>query len=372
MKIRFYNARIMTMENGCDIFEGELWVSDRRIVFVGDENAVSQYHRSEEKAAFKWDREIDCEGDLLMPGVKNAHTHSAMTLMRSLADDLPTGEWLNEQIFPVEAHMTGDDIYFLTQLAILEYLTSGITSVFDMYLTPQTIAAACRDAGMRCVQVGCVNNFSQSLELVEQMYNELNTGDDSLNSYIMGFHAEYTCSLELLRRFSDLVHRYRAPVFTHIAETRAETDECRERYGMSPVKFLDSLGLFDFGGGGYHMVHIDEDDMRIMKERNMFMVTNPGSNLKLASGIAPVMDCIRHGISVAIGTDGPASNNALDFFREMFLVSGLAKIRDNSAAAMDAGEVLKMAVVNGAHAMGLNDCDCLAPGKKADLIRIDM
>jgi 5-methylthioadenosine/S-adenosylhomocysteine deaminase len=176
----------------------------------------------------------------------------------------------------------------------------------------------------------------------------------------------------LLRRFSDLVHRYRAPVFTHIAETRAETDECRERYGMSPVKFLDSLGLFDFGGGGYHMVHIDEDDMRIMKERNMFMVTNPGSNLKLASGIAPVMDCIRHGISVAIGTDGPASNNALDFFREMFLVSGLAKIRDNSAAAMDAGEVLKMAVVNGAHAMGLNDCDCLAPGKKADLIRIDM
>jgi 5-methylthioadenosine/S-adenosylhomocysteine deaminase len=225
---------------------------------------------------------------------------------------------------------------------------------------------------MRCVQVGCVNNFSQSLELVEQMYNELNTGDDSLNSYIMGFHAEYTCSLELLRRFSDLVHRYRAPVFTHIAETRAETDECRERYGMSPVKFLDSLGLFDFGGGGYHMVHIDEDDMRIMKERNMFMVTNPGSNLKLASGIAPVMDCIRHGISVAIGTDGPASNNALDFFREMFLVSGLAKIRDNSAAAMDAGEVLKMAVVNGAHAMGLNDCDCLAPGKKADLIRIDM
>ncbi len=367
MNIRFYNARILTMEEDKPVFEGEVWVNADKISFVGTDNEAAKANIYKH-----FDREIDCKKNLLMPGFKNAHTHSAMTLMRSLADDLPTQKWLNDQIFPVEAHMTGEDIYSLTKLAILEYLTSGITSIFDMYLTPDTIARACREAGMRCVQVGCVNNFSQSLELVERMYNELNTEDDPLNSYFMGIHAEYTCSPELLTKFSDLVHKYKAPVFTHIAETKAETDGCIERYGMSPVKYLSSMGLFDFGGGGYHLVHVNEEDMQILKSRNMYVVTNPGSNVKLASGIAPISDYLRHGIPVALGTDGPASNNCLDFFREMFLVTGLAKLRCNDASAIDASEVLKMATVNGAHAMGLNDCDTLTLGKQADIIMIDL
>lgn len=372
MKIRFYNARILTMEDDREIFKGEIWTGDDQILFVGGEKEIERYYQLNGNKMNIFDREIDCCGNLLMPGFKNAHTHSAMTLLRSRADDLPTQEWLNEQIFPVEAHMTGEDIYSLTKLAILEYLTSGITSIFDMYLTPKTIAAACRDAGMRCVQVGAVNNFSQSVELVEEMYNTLNADTDPLNSYILGFHAEYTCSPELLQKIADLAHKYKAPVYTHIAETKAETDGCVERYGMSPVKFLASLGIFDYGGGGYHLVHVNEEDMQILKSRNMYVVTNPGSNTKLASGIAPITEYRRHGIPVALGTDGPASNNALDMFREMFLVTGLSKLRDNDASSLDAREVLKMATVNGAHAMGLNDCDVLAAGKKADLIMIDL
>jgi 5-methylthioadenosine/S-adenosylhomocysteine deaminase len=171
---------------------------------------------------------------------------------------------------------------------------------------------------------------------------------------------------------SDLAHKYKEPVYTHIAETAPEVEGCRERYGMSPLALLDSLGMFEYGGAGYHLVHTDENDMDILKKRGMYAVTNPGSNTKLASGIAPINDYLKRGIPVAIGTDGPASNNCLSMFREMFLTTGLAKLKENDAACVDAMEVLKMATVNGAHAMGLNNCDMLAEGKTADLIMIDL
>lgn len=363
MNIRLYNARILTMEEGKDIFVGEIRIRDDRIIYVGDEK--------EESATLIWDEEIDCGGNLLMPGFKDAHTHSGMTLLRSYADDLPLNEWLNTQVFPVEAKMNADDIYHLTQLAVLEYLTSGITAVFDMYLTPESIADACDDMGMRCVQVGAVNNFSQSPELVEEMYLKLNK-KSPLQSYILGFHAEYTCSRELLMKMAELSHKYKAPVFTHLAETEAEVEGCVQRYGMTPLAFLASLGMFDYGGGGYHCVHMTPEDIRIMKEKGLYAVSNPASNMKLASGIAPISDYLKAGVPVALGTDGPASNNCLDMFREMFLVTGLAKVREKDASAVDAMEVLKMATVNGAMAMGLKEADVLAEGKLADIIMIDL
>lgn len=365
MKIRLYNARILTMAKDMEILQGEVWVQDHRICYVGTPN--------EKNKEGVWDREIDCQQNLLMPGFKNAHTHSGMTLLRSLADDLPLDAWLNQQIFPIEAKMTAEDIYEASKLAILEYLSSGITAVFDMYLTPDSIARAFSDMGMRCVQVSALNNFSQSPELMEKMYLQLNQSEtDTLNSYQMGFHAEYTCSRELLQQVSKLAHKYHAPVYTHLAETKGEVQGCIERYGMTPLQFLDQLGLFDYGGGGYHCVHLTEDDMKIMKEKKLYAITNPGSNTKLASGIAPITDFLRHGIPVAIGTDGPASNNCLDMFREMFLVTGLAKLNEQDASAVDANEVLKMATVHGAHAMGLYNSDILAEGKYADLIMIDL
>lgn len=371
MNIRLYNAKILTMKEDQDIFEGEIWVQNDRIIYAGDGSDIEEIYQRESDNCIVWDREVDCKGNLLMPGFKNAHTHSGMTLLRSYADDLPLDEWLNHRVFPVEAKMKAEDIYELSKLAILEYLTSGITAVFDMYLTPESIADAFDDMGMRCVQVGAVNNFSQSPEMVEEMYLKLNK-KSPLQSYILGFHAEYTCGEQLLKQIAELSHKYKAPVFTHLAETEGEVAGCMERYGMTPVAFLDSIGMFDYGGGGYHCVHMTAGDIAIMKKKGLFAVTNPGSNMKLASGIAPVGEFLQAGVKVAIGTDGPASNNCLDMFREMFLVTGLAKLKQKDASAADAMEVLKMATVNGAHAMGLEDADILAKGKLADMIMIDL
>lgn len=371
MNIRFYNARILTMEEETPLFEGEVWVKDDRILYVGDTSDLEEFYRASPSACIIWEEEIDCNGNLLMPGFKDAHTHSGMTLLRSYADDLPLQDWLNTQVFPVEAKLTAEDIYHLTKLAVLEYLTSGITAIFDMYLTPESIAQACSEMGMRCVQTGAVNNFSQSVSQLEKWYDGLN-GKDPLISFFPGFHAEYTCSKELLTEISELAHRLKAPVYTHLSETKKEVEECVERYGMTPGIFLDSLGLFDYGGGAYHCVWLTAEEMELFRKKEISIITNPGSNTKLASGIAPIQAFLKAGLNVAIGTDGPASNNCLDFFREMFLVTGLAKLREMDASAVDATEVLKMATVNGAKAMRLFDADVLAKGKLADIIMIDL
>ena len=363
MRYRFYNARLLTMAQGLDVTEGELWTEDDTIRLVGTPKEAAP------EGGF--DEEIDCRGNLLMPGFKNAHTHSGMSLMRSSADDRSLDDWLNKSIFPIEARMTGDDIYTLSKISFMEYLTSGITAAMDMYLTPETIAAAAADSGFRCVQVGAMNDFSQSAQLLEQMYERLN-GRDPYNSYMLGFHAEYTTCEDNLKKVAELAHSLKAPVWAHISETASEVEGCRKRHGRSPVRYLADMGLFDYGGGGYHLVHVDDDDMDILKEKGMYAVSCPGSNTKLSSGIAPIAEYVKKGIPVAIGTDGPASNNCLDMFREMFLVTGLQKLKNHDAAAMDAGKVLEMATVTGARAMGLTDCDVLAAGKKADLIMIDM
>lgn len=367
MSIRFCNAKILTMVEGQEIFNGELWVEDSKITYVGDsmsDEEIAGLNKS-------FTRTIDCEGNLLMPGFKDAHTHSGMTLMRSYADGLPLQEWLETKIFPLEARMTDEDCALLTKLAILEYLTSGITAIMDMYLTPESIAKACEDMGMRVVQVSGINKFGPSLDVFEDRYLKLN-GRHPLSSYMMGFHAEYTCDRELLENLSALAHKYKAPMFTHNSETEKEVNECKERYGMTPTVFLDSIGMFDFGGGGYHCCHMSDEDIEIFKNKGLSAVTNPGSNTKLASGIAPIRRFLEEGINVAIGTDGPSSNNCLDMFREMFLVTGLAKLREKDASVVNGMDVLKMATVNGAKAMGLDDCDVLAEGKEADLIMIDL
>ena len=216
MRIRFFHVKILTMEKGRPIFDGELWVENERILYVGEGKA------STEGIAF--DRQIDGRGNLLMPGFKNAHTHSGMTLLRSLADDLPLFDWLNQQVFPVEEKLTEEDIYYLTKLAVLEYVTSGITAIFDMYLTPETIAQAVTECGLRCVQVGAVNNFSQSVKMMEEMYKKLNHLGP-LSTYILGFHGEYTCKKGLLEDIAALAHQYKAPIFSHNSETLFEVEE---------------------------------------------------------------------------------------------------------------------------------------------------
>ena len=362
MNIRIYNARILTMEENRPIFVGELHVKGNKIAYVGP---------SLETTSEEWDREIDAKMNVIMPGFKNAHTHSAMTFLRSYADDMPLSDWLNIQVFPREAKLTSDDIYHLSKLAILEYLTSGVTANFDMYLTPDTIAKASEDCGFRTVMTGGFNNFSQSLEDLERWYNTYNNPEE-LVTFRFGFHAEYTNSKENLEKLSALIHKYEAPIDVHNSESSGEVEGCIERYGKTPTALFEELGLLDFGGSHYHCIYMTDEDLEIFKKHNIYAVTNPASNLKLSSGIARINDMLKAGIHIAIGTDGPASNNCLDMFREMFLVTGLAKVKAFDAAAVDAMDVLRMATVEGAHAMGLANADVLAEGKFADLIMIDL
>jgi len=363
MNIRIYNVQILTMKDGQAPFFGEVQIQEDTITYVGE--PVSEQ-------TVKWDREIDGQGNLLMPGFKNAHTHTAMTFLRSYADDMKLDEWLHQQVFPNEAKLTGEAIYWFTKLGIMEYLTSGITAAYDMYFYVDDGARAAKDCGFRYVFCDSINDFGGTVEGVEKDYLRLNTDEKKEISHRIGFHAEYTTSKELMQGLSDLADRYQAPVSAHCSETRKEVEECKERYGMSPVAALDSLGMFRHGGTLFHCVHMEETDFEILKKRGIYVVTNPASNLKLASGIAPVQRFLKEGIPVAIGTDGAASNNCLDMFREMFLVTGLQKAVCDDPEAVPADEVLKMATVNGALAMGLTDCDVLEAGKKADLILIDL
>ena len=357
MNTRIYNARILTMEEGKPAFWGEVWIEGDTIVYAGPQGKETD---------IVWDKEIDAKGNLIMPGFKNAHTHTAMTFLRSYADDMKLDEWLNKQVFPNEAKLDGEAVYWFTKLGIMEYLTSGITAAYDMYFFVDDGARAAKDCGFRYTFCDSTNDFGGTAESMEKDYIRLNEDPSRMISHRLGFHAEYTTKKELMEDIAQLAHKYQAPVSVHCSETRKEVEGCRSHSGMTPVAYMDSLGLFNYGGTIFHGVHLDEADYDILKKRGMYVVTNPASNLKLASGIAPINRYLKEGIPVAIGTDGPASNNCLDMFREMFLVTGLQKVVCDDPEAVPAMEVLKMATVNGAHAMGLNECDTLSEGQKAD------
>jgi 5-methylthioadenosine/S-adenosylhomocysteine deaminase len=344
------------------VLSGEIQIQNDTITYVGD---------SKNAPAANWHREIDAQGNLLMPGFKNAHTHSAMTFLRSYADDLPLQEWLYNQVFPMEAKLTPEDVYWCSRLAILEYLTSGITANFDMYMKNESNAKASVDSGFRTVICGSINDFGGTVEEMEAEYLHFNDYHP-LISYQLGFHAEYTTKLAILEGMASLAQKYKAPVYAHNSETVSEVAGCIERYQMTPTVFLDSLGMFAYGGGGFHCVHMTDQDLELCRDKNIWVVTNPSSNTKLASGIAPLCKMLDMGIGLAIGTDGAASNNCLDMFREMFLATALQKVSIPDAAAMDANEVLKMATLGGSGAMCLPHCDTLTAGKQADIIMVDL
>lgn len=358
--IRFFGGKVLALNGNFDITNDEVWIDSNKIVYVGPKKDVE-----------KFEREINLNGNLLMPTFKNAHTHSAMTFGRSFSDDLPLDKWLNDKIFPIEAKLESEDIYKLSKLAFLEYLTSGTSACFDMYYFPESMAKASVDFGFRTVMCGAVNNFKESVEKLEEYYNTYNNFNE-LISYKLGFHAEYTTKREILEGISELAQKYKAPVFTHSSETKSEVEGCIERYGKTPTELFEELGLWNYGGGGYHSVWLSDNDMQIYKKRGLWAVINAGSNAKLASGIADVQKMSNLGLNLAVGTDGPSSNNALDMFREMYLISILQKLKHNDAAAMDANEILKAATVGSARCMGLDNCDCIAEGKLADLTVIDL
>lgn len=358
--IRYYNAQIMPMNGSTQIIRGELWTEGDSIVYVGETPA--------ELPAFT--REVDCKGHLLMPSFKNAHTHSAMTFLRSFAEDVPLQTWLFEKVFPYEDRLTPDDVYAFDRLAMLEYLAAGTTAVFDMYFFPEASAQAFIEAGMRLVFCGSIGGTAKDVERLNSQYQTYRSMHPRI-SYRLGFHAEYTSDESMHREVARLAQAEHEPVFTHISETKKEHEECIERHGASPAQYFDSLGLWEYGGGGFHAVWFDEKDRQIFADKGLWFVTCPCSNAKLASGIAPLKECIAQGVQLAVGTDGAASNNALDMFREMYLATVLQKLRTEDAAAIPAANMLTAATVGGARAMGLTDCDTLEAGKQADFILID-
>lgn len=357
--IRFYNGKILTLKDGFDISNDEVWVKDDKIFHIGkNDNLVA-------------DEEIDLNGNLLMPSFKNAHTHSAMTFLRSYADDLPLNKWLYNRVFPLETKVTADDIYHLSKLAFAEYLTSGISACFDMYYFPENMIKASIECGFRSVLTCGLNDFQENLDKLENYYNKFNNYD-SLISYKLGFHAEYTTSKEKIQGVAKLAEKYKAPVYMHASETKSEVEECVKKYGKTPTQLFNDLGIWNYGGGAYHSVWVNDDDLQIYKDKNVWAIINAGSNCKLASGIAPVQKMYDKNINVAIGTDGPASNNCLDMFREMFLIAATQKISLCDASVPDANKILYSATVGSAKSMGLDNCDVIDVGKQADLIVIDM
>ena len=362
MRTRIFNALILPMEEGSKIFAGELWIDGERITYVGP--AVAPLETT-------FDKEIDAEGNLIMPSFKNAHTHSAMTFGRNYSDTLKCNEWLTNVIFPMEAKMTEEHVYELSKIAFLEYIANGITACFDMYYEPQSMSRLAKEYGFRTVLCGAINDFRETPDSIEEAFLKYNSEHEYI-AYRLGIHAEYTTSLPILEKMADLVHKYRQPFYSHISETEKEVETCIDKYGKTPTELFDSLGLFDYGGGAFHGVFLTDEELDIYKKRKLSIVTNPASNLKLASGIARICKIQEKGINLAIGTDGPASNNGLDMFKEMYLTSTLQKLATKDAAACPPDRVVKMATKGSAIAMGLPECDVLAPGKYADIIMIDL
>ena len=256
--IRFYNGKLLSLSGGFEISDWEVWVEETMILYVGP--AIGAHP--------PFEREIDLKGNLLMPGFKNAHAHSAMTFLRSYADDLPLQSWLFDKVFPLEAKLTPDDIYALTKLAILEYLKGGITSAFDMYYKRDAFAQASIDCGFRMVLCGALaagDDWTVG-EMDTIKFNNLHP----LISYIPGIHAEYTANLDLLMFMKMLLDEYKMPFFTHNSETKREVEECIARHGLTPTQLFEENGLFEHGGGGFHCVWFDETDMDIFARRGLY------------------------------------------------------------------------------------------------------
>lgn len=355
--IRFYNGSILKFSPEAQIVSGEVWVEGSTIVCAGAPG---------EKPEGGFECEIDLEGGVVIPGFKNAHTHTAMTFMRSLADDEPLETWYHNTVFPSEAKLTEDSLYWFTKLGIMEYVRGGITSAFEMYYLRDAYVKACTGAGFRTVLCGGMNNYDEDPTMVERDYLKYNNSGE-LISYQLGVHGEYTTCIERLEYVASLAEKYKAPCFAHISETYDEVQGCLLRYSRTPPKLLNDIGFFKYGGGGFHFVHVNDEDIEIFAENKLWAASCPCSNLKLASGIAPLEKLRKRGVNLALGTDGAASNNALSMFREMYLASALQKAQTGDATAMPAGSVLKMACVGGAEMMRLNDCTGIEAGKKADL-----
>lgn len=322
------------------------------------------------------DKIIDVAGNVVMPGFVNAHMHSPMSIFRGYSDDCSLYEWLNEKIFPIEAKLNDEIVYYATMLSCIEMIKSGTTCFNDMYLFTDMVAKAVKDSKIRAslgrtiFEVSDDNDESikKAIDIVEK-YN--NTENGRITSNITA-HALYTCNEKAILNCIKLAKKYNVPFHIHLDETKKEHEDIKNKYGVTPLGYLKEKGAFDVPLILAHSVWLDDKDILELRNIKGGIVHNPISNSKLASGIAPIKKYMDNGILIALGTDGDGSTNTLDMFEEMKLCSYLQKISTLDPTCISARDVVKFATINGAKILNINDIGSIKVGNKADVIIVDM
>lgn len=366
---RIEHAAILTMaEEGEPIPDGVVQWSGNCITYAGPAQGAP---------VDPADEVIDGRNCVVLPGLINAHTHLAMTLFRGFADDMPLKPWLEEKVWPTEMKLTEEDVYWGTRLGTLELLRGGVTCFNDMYHFYEAATRAAVDGGIRAcpsgVLLGFLRNSGELLARALDFADRVRAEHGDRIHPMLGPHAPYTCPPELLRRVANAAREHSLPIHIHVSETHHEVAECVAQYGTTPVQHLDRLGLLDVQAVAAHCVWLESADIQTLAARRVGVAHCPGSNLKLASGFAPVPELLQAGAIVALGTDGAASNNNLNLFEEMTLAALIHKGRSGDPTVVKAQQVLQMATINGARALGLADLvGSLEPGKRADLAVVDL
>lgn len=369
MRILIKNVDIVTMNEQNGFYENSN--------IVIEDNIITHIGNIEEIDKIKADYIIEGTNKLAMPGLINCHTHLGMSLFRNYADDMVLSEWLTKKIWPAEAKLISEDIYWASLLSMSEMIASGTTSFCDMYFFMDQVVKALEVSNMRAsLARGIVEEDINSKYKIEENEKLFKDYDNALNGRIkimFGPHAPYTCSPEFLLEIIDSASKLNASLHIHLSETKDEVEESYRKCNKSPIKHMYDLGLFELHTVAAHCVHIDDEDIKLIKEKNVYPINNPSSNFKLASGFSPVNKMLKEGIKVALGTDGAASNNNLNMFKEISMASLVNKAVDNDPMSVTALETLKMATLNGAYALGIEkEIGSLEVGKKADIIILDM
>ena len=339
----------------------DIYVSGKDIAGIG-----------EAPAGFVAEKTIDGTDRLLIPGLINCHTHSYMSFMRNVADDLSFMDWLFGRIDPIEQKMTDEDAYWGACLAILEMMKSGTTCFNDMQMNIMQTTRAVKESGMRAVicrgLVGSGNDEAGQSRL-RQAYEERDAFKDCDRlSFRLGPHAPYTCDEAFLRIVAEEAKKNGMGIHMHLSESRTEIENCRKDYGCSPIELAERTGLFELPFIAAHCVQVDEKDIAILKAHDVSVVTNPASNMKLGNGFAPIPEMQKAGVNICVGTDGAASNNSLNLIHEMSLLALIHKGTHLDPQCVSAEEIFRMATVNGARALGLEKCcGSIESGKRADL-----
>jgi 5-methylthioadenosine/S-adenosylhomocysteine deaminase len=367
VKTLIREATVITVNDQDEIIpNADVVIDGQSITYVGPRKEWEE----------KFDKIINGRGKMLSPGFVNAHGHAAMSLLRSYADDVPLMHWLEKRIWPVEARLKREDVYWGTMLAVLEMIKCGTTTFTDMYFFMDQVAEAADEAGIRAVLsrglVGIGEMAETGLEESKQFVQSWQGRGNGRITTMLGPHAPYTCPPDYLKRVMSLQEELDVPIHIHLSESKDEVERITTQYGVTPTVLLKNTGLFDKPVLAAHCVHLTDEEMDILKSYDVHVAHNPGSNLKLGSGIAPIPDLLQRGITVGLGTDGAASNNNLDMMEEMRLAALLHKGFRMDPTAITAREALAMATREGGKAVFLNDVGTIASGMKADLVMIDL